>query len=334
MSVALKAGVPRLLEAVAPPERRGIARDEVRMLVTDRAAQLHVDARFVDLPKFLRAGDVLLVNDSATLPAAIEARRENGERLLLHVATMLDERLWTAEPRGSVRAGEELRLPGGASAVVIAPSDPVHPRLWYTWFQLPVAMHAYLDRYGQPIRYGYVTEHFPISDYQTIFAKQPGSAEMPSAARPFTPRVVHALHERGVEIAPVTLHCGVASFEAPELPASERYSVSPQAAAAVNAARREHRRVIAVGMTALRAIESATPQREVVSSAGWTDLVMREHDQPKSVDALLTGFHDAAATHQWILRAFLGRDLLADAYAHAAESGYYQHEFGDVHLIV
>ncbi|HET6895998.1 MAG TPA: S-adenosylmethionine:tRNA ribosyltransferase-isomerase [Candidatus Baltobacteraceae bacterium] len=334
MTAALKRDIPRLLEAVAPPERRGIARDEVGMLVTDRTAQTHVHARFRQLPSFLRAGDLLLVNDSATVPAAICAQRENGEHLMLHVATMLDRRLWTAEPRGTVRAGEKLRLPDGASAVLIAPMDPEHPRLWYTWFQLPLEMHAYLARYGEPIRYGYITQRFPLADYQTMFANEPGSAEMPSAARPFTPRVVHALHERGVDIASITLHCGVASFEAPELPPAERYFVSAQTAGAVNRARNNERRVIAVGTTALRAIESATPQEEVVASAGWTDLIIGEDYRPKVVDALLTGFHDAAATHQWILRAFLGRELLAQAYALAAENGYYQHEFGDVHLIV
>jgi len=334
MTAALKTNTPRLLEAVEPPERRGLARDEVRMLVTDRAQRTHTHARFLELPAFLRAGDLLLVNDSATIPAAVTATRENGAAIALHVATMIDRRLWTVEPRGTVRAGEELRLPGGGCAVIIAPLDPERPRLWYAWFRLPLEMNAFLMQYGEPIRYGYVARHFPLSDYQTIFANEPGSAEMPSAARPFAPRVVHALHERGVEIACVTLHCGVASFEAPERPGTERYVVLPQAAAAVNRARRDGRRVIAVGTTALRAIESATPRDEVIASSGWTDLVIEEQYRPKSADALLTGFHDAAATHQWILRAFLDRELLADAYREAAESGYYQHEFGDVHLIL
>lgn len=334
MIAAVKNDIPRLLEAVEPPERRGIARDEVRMLVTGRANRTHAHARFLQLPSFLRPGDLLLVNDSATIPAALTAARENGTAISLHVATMIDRRLWTVEPRGTVLAGEELRLPDGGCAVLIAPIDPDRPRLWYAWFALPLEMHAYLMRYGEPIRYGYVTRRFPLRDYQTIFASEPGSAEMPSAARPFTPRVVHALHERGVEIASVTLHCGVASFEAPERPGTERYAVPPQTATAVNQARRDGRRVIAVGTTALRAIESASSHDEVIASSGWTDLVIEQQYRLKSVDALLTGFHDAAATHQWILRAFLDRDLLADAYAQAAACGYSQHEFGDVHLIL
>lgn len=334
MTAAVKTGLPRLPAAVEPPERRGVARDGVRMLVTDRAQRMHAHARFSQLPSFLRAGDLLLVNDSATIPAALTAVRENGATLNVHVATMIDRQLWTVEPRGTVRSGQELRLPAGGSAVPLAPVDPQRPRLWYAWFALPLEMNAYLMRYGAPIRYGYITQRFPLSDYQTIFAKEPGSAEMPSAARPFTPGVVHALHERGVEIANVTLHCGVASFEAPERPATERYAVSPQTADAVNRARHEGRRVIATGTTALRAIESATGRDGVIASSGWTDLVIQEQYNPKSVDALLTGFHDAAATHQWILRAFMDRELLRCAYEEAAELGYHQHEFGDVHLIL
>ncbi len=179
-----------------------------------------------------------------------------------------------------------------------------------------------------------MTARFPLDDYQTIFAREPGSSEMPSAARPFTPRVVHALRQRGVEIATITLHCGIASFEAPERPSIERYSVSAQAAAAVNRVREEGRRIIAVGSTSLRALETAYVDGQIVASSGWTDVIINEQSEVKSVDGLLTGFHDEAATHQWMLRAFLDRDLLESAYDEAAECDYYQHEFGDTHLIL
>lgn len=325
---------PRLLEAVEPPEHRGVARDEVRMLVTDRAAHAHTHAQFRDLPSFLRAGDLLVVNDSGTLPAALRSERASGETLVLHIATKIDRRLWMVEPRGTVSGGEELRLAGGGSAVMLAPVEPEHPRVWYAWFHLPAPMTQYLRTHGEPIRYGYVTQPFPLSDYQTIFAKEPGSAEMPSAARPFTPRVVNALYERGVQIAAITLHCGVASFEQPELPGTERFSVSPETAETVNRAKREGRRIIAVGSTALRALESASGEDAIVATSGWTDLVMNAGYRVRTADALLTGFHDAAATHQWILQTFLDRDLLASAYGEAAKRHYYQHEFGDIHLIV
>jgi S-adenosylmethionine:tRNA ribosyltransferase-isomerase len=323
-----------LVEAAAPAERRGLVRDGVRLLVTDRSIRRHVHTRFAELAAHLRPGDVLVVNDSATLPAALTARRENGEQLLVHVSTKIDERLWTTEPRGTVLLGEELRLPDGGSAVLIAPVDPNRPRVWYAWFQLPLPMNDYLAVYGEPIRYPYVMERFPLSDYQTIFARVPGSAEMPSAARPFTPQVVACLRSAGVELQTITLHCGVASYEAPERPGPERYAVPRATAEAVNAARSEGRRVIAVGTTALRALESAVVGNELIAASGWTDLVLDSRHHVRSTDGLLTGFHDETATHLWILRAFLDRELLASAYGEAAEYGYACHEFGDVHLIV
>jgi len=304
------------------------------MLVTQRAKRRHSHVQFFQLPSLLRTGDLLVVNDSATLPAALRAQRTSGESLMLHVATMIDERLWMTEPRGSVTRGEELSLPGGGSATMIAPVEPKRPRLWYGSFELPLAMSAYLMKVGEPIRYRYMTARFPLSDYQTIFARNQGSSEMPSAARPFTARVVHGLQERDVDIAPITLHCGVASFERPERPSIERYYVSHETAAAVNGARKEGRRVIAVGSTSLRALESAFQGGEVIASAGWTDLVIGGDSHVRSVDGLLTGFHDELSTHQSLLGAFLEPDLLMSAYDQAAEHGYYQHEFGDVHLIL
>jgi S-adenosylmethionine:tRNA ribosyltransferase-isomerase len=322
-----------LVEATEPPEYRGIDRDEVRMLVTDRRARSHVHAHFYDLPSLLRAGDLLVVNDSATLPAAIVARRTAGDSVALHVSTKIDERLWMVEPRGPVAAGEALTLPGGATATVVAPVEARRPRLWYASFSLPVPMYEYLAEVGAPIRYGYLKRSFPLRDYQTLFARAIGSSEMPSAARPFTKAVVALLRRGGVEMATVTLHCGVASFEAPERPGVERFSVSLECADRVNAARGEGRRVIAVGTTVVRALESAATEEGVIASRGWTDLFVGETYRLKAVDALLSGFHDASATHLSMLRAFVDADLLEDAYIEAGEHGYAYHEFGDVHLI-
>lgn len=325
---------PGLREAAAPAERRGLARDAVRLLVTDPVARTHVHAQFFELPTFLRAGDLLVVNDSATLPAALTAERADGTSLTLHVSTMIDRRIWMVEPRAAVLSGEELQLPAGGSVVLIAPVEPEQPRVWYGWFQVPLPMTDYLAAVGAPIRYPYVTERFPLSDYQTLFARAPGSSEMPSAARPFTPRVVAALQINGVELQTVTLHCGVASYEAPERPGTERFVVPPATAAAVNAARRAGRRVIAVGTTALRALESAVAGDDVVAASGWTELVIDEHHHVTTADGLLTGFHDRTATHLWVLRAFLDRALLSEAYDAAAQRAYAYHEFGDVHLII
>lgn len=332
MNAAL-APAARLADATAPPERRGIGRDEVRLLFTARQTGKHEHHCFRELPGLLRAGDLLVVNDSATVPAAIAAVRTNGTGVALHVSTKIDERIWMAEPRATVTSGEELLLPGGGSAVLIAPVEPEHPRLWYAWFDLPLPMYAYLERHAKPIQYAYLRQQFPLSDYQTIFAREPGSSEMPSAGRPFTTRVLTALRERGIDVATVTLHCGVASFEAPERPATERYAVRPDAADAVNGARREGRRIIAAGTTVVRALESAIHDDLLLPSSGWTDLIVDETRGVRAVDALLTGFHEMGATHQWMLRAFLEADTLASAYEEAVRAGYLQHEFGDMHLI-
>jgi len=330
----IAAALPRgLVEAAAPPEYRGIARDGVRMLVTDRHTGLHAHAHFYDLPELLRAGDLLVVNDSATLPAALFARRESGGDVRLHVSTMIDEHLWMVEPRAPVAAGETLTLPGAASVTLLTPVDPEHPRLWYASFQLSAPMYAYLARFGEPITYAYLERRYPLREYQTFFARSIGSSEMPSAARPFTREVVERLRARGVEMASITLHCGVASFEAPERPGIERFIVSPETADRVSAARRAGRRVVAVGTTVVRALETAATPDGAVAAAGWTDLFIGEDFQLSAVDALLSGFHDANATHVSMLRAFMSAELLQDAYAEAAAHGYAYHEFGDVHLI-
>ncbi len=309
-------------------------RDDVALLVTERESGRSVHARFRDLATHLRRGDLLVVNTSATIPAALEARRANGGTVPLHVSTRIDDALWLAEPRGLVVAGETLDLPGNGRAVMLAPASPDAPRVWYVAFALPEPMYAYLRRYGAPIRYGYVDERFPLEDYQTIFARDDGSSEMPSAARPFSLRVLHTLRHAGVELATVTLHCGVSSFEAPERPTIERFAVPVETADAVNAARADGRRVIAVGTTVLRALESAVTGGRVVAASGWTGLVIDERHRVRTVDGLLSGFHPAGATHRWILEAFLSRAVLDAAYAQASERGYLQHEFGDVHLIV
>ena len=330
---AVPASARGLIEAAEPPEYRGIARDGVRLLVTDRRTRSHSHARFYDLPSLLQAGDLLVVNDSATLPAAIVARRIGGEAIALHVSTMIDARLWMVEPRGSVEAGETLRLPGGGRATVIAPVEPQRPRLWYVSFQLAVPMYAYLVEFGAPIAYAYVHSAVPLREYQTHFARSIGSSEMPSAARPFTRPIVARLRGRGIELATITLHCGVASFEAPELPGTERFAVPHTTAGRVNAARREGRRVIAVGTTVVRALETAATDDGVIASQGWTDLFIGESYRLRAVDALLSGFHDVSATHRSMLRAFVDTDLLESAYGEAADHAYRYHEFGDVHLI-
>ena len=323
-----------LAEATLPAEQRGVARDHVRMLVTDAERRRHDDLHFNDLPLLIRPGDLIVVNDSATVPAALPAIRANGDRLTLHVGTSIDASLWIVEPRGAVEPAEKLTVGLGATATMLAPVDAQRPRLWYARFDLPYAMQPFLAKAGEPIHYTYVSDALPLAVYQTMFARVPGSAEMPSAARPFTPAVVRELRRAGAAIATITLHCGISSMEKPERPGIERYAVPVPTADAVNAARRAGHRVIAIGSTVVRALESSCRGNVAIASQGWTDLVVGPSQPPRIVDCVLSGFHMPEATHIDLLRAFVDENLLQQAYAHAARLGYLCHEFGDVHLIM
>ena len=332
--------VAALREAHAPPEARGLARDAVRMLVANGDGLTHARAR--DLPDHLRAGDIVVVNTSATLPAALPARRADGTPLRLHLSTRAGgERRWVVELRaGGERfaggdAGERLALPGGASATLLAPYL-TGARLWLAELDTGwTPLLDYLGRHGAPIRYGYMERAWPLADYQTIFATQPGSAEMPSAGRPFTQELVRALHARGIALARVTLHTGVSSQEAGELPYPERFAVPRAAARAINAARGRGGRVVAVGTTVVRALETvARADGTIARGAGWTRHVVTPAGGVRAVDGLLTGWHEPEATHLLMLEAVGGRALVEASYHAALESGYLWHEFGDVHLLL
>ncbi len=327
--------LPPELEAREPPEARGLRRDGVRLLVTQADGQQVSHARFTDLPRFLRAGDLLVVNDSATLPAALDARRADGSRIALHLSTQLPAGLWLVEPRAAgVVAGEMLRLPGGGAASLLAPRAG-SGRLWVARLDLPMPPLPYLHQWGRPIAYSYVRGDWPLSAYQTIFADKPGSAEMPSAGRAFTPDVLERLTQRGVRVATLTLHTGVASLEKDEPPYEEPFDVPADTAAAIGQARVAGQRVVAVGTTVVRALESASDEPgRVVPRSGWTDLVISPERGVHSVDGLLTGLHEPKASHLAMLEALTGRAHLERAYRAALAGRYLWHEFGDLHLIL
>lgn len=322
-------------EAHEPPEARGLRRDQVRLMVTYTGSGRIVHARFRDLPDFLRPGDLLVVNDSATLPAALGARRANGSPAALHLSTRLVAGLWIVEPRGTrVSAGEVLTLPGEGSANLLVPY-PGSTRLWVARLDLPAPVPSYLETYGRPITYPYVRGEWPLEMYQTVYAREPGSAEMPSAGRAFTGEVIARAQARGIGFVTLTLHAGVASLERDEPPIEEWYRVSPETARAVEAAHRDGGRVLAVGTTVVRALESAADEHgRVVASQGWTDLVITPARGIRVIDGLLTGFHEPRASHLAMLEALAGRDHLERAYRAALETGYLWHEFGDLHLIL
>jgi len=327
--------LPPDLEAHVPPEARGLARDQVRLMVTDRRTGAIVHGRFSALPEFLRAGDLVVVNISATLPAALTAHRADGRAVALHLSTQLPGDLWVVEPRISpLTPGETLSLAEGGRAIMLLPYRR-SGRLWLAHLDLPAPIVEYLHRWGRPIAYPYVWGTWPLSMYQTVYAEVPGSAEMPSAGRPFTRGVLTRLRENGVGIATVVLHAGVASPERDEPPYEEFFDVPMATAEAVRVARRNGGRVIAVGTTVVRALESSVdPAGHVVASRGWTDLVITPERGVHSIDGLLTGLHEPRASHWAMLEAVAGRAVLARSYRAALDAGYLWHEFGDLQLLL
>lgn len=359
--------LPPELEASEPPEARGLARDEVRLMVSHYTDNQVQHARFRELPAFLEPGDVLVINTSATLNAALAATRADGSPCELHLSTHRPDDSWSVEIRTRFEAGsaplydaheeEVLLLPAGATATLIAPylrssemcpsfqpdidltsvcaQNKGHSRLWLARLSLPCDLHDYLARYGFPIRYRYVPRSWPLSYYQTAYATQPGSAEMPSAGRAFTPELITRLVAQGVIIAPLLLHTGVASLEEHEPPYAEYYRVPPETARLVNLARETGKRVIAVGTTVVRALESVTGAQGITHPGeGWTELVITPQRGIRTVNAILTGLHEPRASHLAMLEALAGREHLQITYGEALRERYLWHEFGDLHLIL
>lgn len=329
--------------AVRPAEADGRPRDAGRLLISRSDGHHH--ARFHELADWLEPGDLLVVNRSATLPASLPAAQPDGAPFILNLSTDYGRGLWLAEPRHS--AAEPGPLPGlapglvirvaGEEARLVAPY-PGLPRLWFVRFGGDVA--ALMARAGRPIRYGYLDGAYDLDNYQTIFAAYPGSAEMPSAAYPFTRRVVDALARRGVALASIVLHTGVSSLEV-ETDEVERHPLCPEpfwtppaTAEAVNAARRAGGRVIALGTTVVRALESAGDGHGARAAAGFSRLFIHPGRRPRLVDGLLTGLHDPSTSHLALLYALAGPALIREGYAEAVRAGYRWHEFGDSHLIL
>jgi len=344
--------------ATAPAEALGLRRDGVRLLVAGPGGLHHRTA--ADLPNALRAGDLLVLNTSDTLAAALTGVTHDGERVEVHLSTLdptepvdypaalrASRSRWIVEvrtgggPGGALggepseldRTGTEIRLAGGGLLRGVRPTGS--RRLWSAGLVTPDPLLGWLAAHGDPIRYRYVSARWPLSAYRTSYADTPGSAEMPSAGRAITPRVLRRLAARGVRVAGLLLHTGVSSLEAGDGPHPEWFEVPPSTAAAVADTRATGSRVVAVGTTVVRALESAAVAAgRPVASSGWTDLVVTPSRGVRSVDGLLTGWHEPAASHLLMLEAVAGRRLLVDSYAEALRAGYRWHEFGDLHLIL
>ena len=336
--------VPAALEAREPPEERGRRRDEVRLMVARRRDGSVSHRRFADLVHVLDAGDLLVVNVSATIPAAVSARRPGGERVAVHFATpapQLPDGWWVVELRTAdggrpLRAtvGERISLEGGAGIELVAPYAS-GARLLLARLETAEPVTSYLEHHGRPIRYGYVADRWPLRAYQNVYATTPGSAEMASAGRPFTAELITRLVAGGVLFAPITLHCGVSSPERHEAPLPERFEVPERTAATIRSVREWGGRVIAVGTTVVRALETvAQPDGALTAGSGWTSLVITPQRGLWLVDGIITGWHEPEASHLEMLDAAAGPQLLARSYDAALACRYLWHEFGDSHLVL
>jgi len=335
--------LPESSIATVPAERRGTGRDDVRLMITDRAARFVEHDMFPRIDRHLGTGDVVVVNTSATVPAAVDARTEDGIRVKIHFAGPAAGGLWTVEVRTPTEGGgttpgpdlspHTLRMSGGGRFHLLARS-PRTPRLWVGAVDTARDVLGYLNAHGAPIRYT-SGPAWPLAAYQTVFATEAGSAEMPSAARPFTAGLVTRLVSQGIAVVPIVLHAGVSSFEEGESPGEERYKVPSTAAAVINTMRASGGRVIAVGTTAVRALESVTDDNGIVHPGqGVTDVMVTSQSGVRAVDGLLTGWHEPRSSHLQLLEAFVSRDHLETVYGEARVEGYLWHEFGDELLIL
>ncbi|MEC4814477.1 MAG: S-adenosylmethionine:tRNA ribosyltransferase-isomerase [Scytonema sp. PMC 1069.18] len=339
--------LPAELSAKEPPERRGISRDQVRLMVIDRNNDRVEHSNFNHISQFLRSGDLLVFNTSRTLPAAIDGYAiAMGQCIELRLAQHLQDDSWLAlplchqRPTCPMQEGAQVDVGSGLTAI-IENRDTHIPQLWKVRFSKSGSeLMDVLYRLGRPIRYEYVSAPWDLDYYQTVYAKEPGSAEMPSAGRAFTWKLLFDLKRYGVETAHIVLHTGLSSYmddavDAQHLASEEEYFISETAASKINQTHQQGGRVIAVGTTVVRALESvADANGKVQPQHGYTRLHISADHKLKTIDGLLTGLHEPEASHLDLLTAFLPAEKIKSAYEDAVRRGYLWHEFGDLNLIL
>ena len=343
--------LPKLLECALPTEERGLKRDEVKLLISDLSTNNIYHKQFKDIGDFLEEGDVLVVNTSGTTNAALSVVLPDGEKGRVHLSAKLfnDEYLveFRAIEKGDtkrynkLKVGDKIPLKEGGVVEILKgyyenESTTSHLQLWIVQFHISIDLEDYLAKYGKHIKYLGVDESsYPSFYYQTSFVTEMGSTEMPSAGRAFTPELISKLVSKGIQFAPILLHTGISSLEANEQPYPEYFRVSESTANLINSAKERRKRVIAIGTTAIRAIESSLGENnEVVAGEGLTNLFITPEKGLKVIDAMLTGFHEPKASHLLMMEALASQEHLELCYRAAIANQYKWHEFGDLHLII
>ncbi len=344
--------LPSELEATQPPEARGLKRDEVKLMISYKSDNKIIHDKFYNLDNYLESGDLIVINTSKTMSSAIDVERHDGSKLRLHISTHLPSNLWVVELRNiegnntkpfyDINIGEILNFPQGGNLIIhshyvyqLGDKKQESKRLWIASLNLPMNISEYLKKYGKPIRYSYVTNDWDIDYYQTVYANNEGSAEMPSAGRAFSFELITKLVARGVKIAPLVLHTGVSSLESDELPYEEFYDIPLETAKIINQTKKAKKKVIAAGTTVIRALETVIDYDENIHPGkGLTNILITPEKTIKSVNAMLTGLHEPRATHLSMLQGLVSLDHINKTYQEAIEKKYLWHEFGDLHLLL
>ena len=327
-----------------------MASSPVRLLVVDPAANDFAETSVSELPALLAPGDLLVVNDAATLPASLRGADDVGSPVELRLVGAEEDGSFRGvlfgagdwrqrtEDRPAPRAGS-LRLQFGALGARILERAPLSPRLVRVGFDVGGdALWAALYREGRPIQYSYATAPLPLWAVQTAYAGRPWAFEMPSAGRPLTWDILLAMRRRGVRWASLTHAAGLSATGDPAidaaLPLAERFEIPVVTAEALAETRRHGGRVLAVGTTVVRALEGAAEDGVVRASTGVTDLRIGPGFRPRVADGILSGIHAPEESHFAVLAAFAGPRLLDAAWAHASASGWRLHELGDAMLVL
>jgi S-adenosylmethionine:tRNA ribosyltransferase-isomerase len=306
------------------------------------------DSSIGRLANHLRSGDLLVVNDAATLPASLPARDARNNQIELRLTTQLDDRVWQAvvfgagdwrtptEDRPSpprFAEGDEMLIAPDFHAKVRG-EDRLSERLLNLEFNLSgEELWRNLYRYGSPVQYSYMKDELKLWSVQNIYSGRPWAVEMPSAGHALSWRLLLKLIGKGVRIVPITHGAGLSSTGDEKLdralPLAERFEIPASAMEAVRSSKAEGGRVIAVGTSVVRALESAGS-----GLSGFTTLRLGPGYQRKIVDGLLTGAHDVSESHYQLLSAFLPQNVLEQVSRHFEREEYFMHEFGDLCLIL
>ncbi|MFD1359667.1 S-adenosylmethionine:tRNA ribosyltransferase-isomerase [Fictibacillus halophilus] len=341
MEFAMKFELPQELNAKEPPERRGIRRDYVKMMVLDKTTGHTEHTKFFQLDRYLKKGDLIVLNASRTVPAVLKSIREiDGTEVEVRLAHRKNESIWEALPvSGNLKKGEIIRFSPSLTATVVEQSSD-SPFVSLAFNLCCSSLYNQIYSLGEPVRYEYIQEPWNLDYYQTVFATIPGSVEMPSAGRAFSWELLFRLQKKGVQIAYITLHTGLSYLlddkwhKGPDKN-FENYEVPEETVNMIRETKAAGGRVVAVGTTVVRALETvALEKNELQAQTGWTNLYITENTKLEICDGLITGMHEPEASHLQLLSAFVDKDKLYDAYKDAIEQRYLWHEFGDMNLIL